>query len=108
MALGRRGRSFHLREAWGSSHTEKLREATAFTDRIVYLEGPSDPVVRVEGFCPVAEETVALGVNPGPQPVHSVRLTEAARCDASRDAAHFLRAFATSGPPGLPRDLVRP
>lgn len=58
---------------------ERLRQATAPCDRLVYLEGPEDPPFQVAGFCVVSEETIALGLDPTRRGI-PVRLVQAERC----------------------------
>lgn len=72
-------RLYHGRFLWAKQYSaQRLREATAESDRLVYLQDAGEPTLRVEGFCAVDEERITLGADA--MNGRTVRLIWAARC----------------------------
>jgi hypothetical protein len=74
-------RLYHGRFVWASQYSpERLEQAVADSRRVLYLQGPNDPAIRVKGFCEVSEERVQLGTRPRDANGRVVRLVWANRC----------------------------
>jgi hypothetical protein len=58
---------------------ERLEAAAAPADRLIYLEDPADPPVRLGGFCVTGEETIRLGIDAPGVGGQSVRVVTAVR-----------------------------
>ncbi len=74
-------RLYYGRYIWAKVYSEsQMERATSAVTRLVYLEGPRDPRIRIRGFCDETNEQVSLALDGRSADALTVSIVRARRC----------------------------